>query len=164
MNSLAIDGWCSPLDPIKRSEAVVISRIRIGAVREQNVDRFHEARLGGVVQCRGMPAVVSLPGEAPVVDTRAVTQQRHDKVGVILAPLVAGAREPDPRPRSIDARTCAREDRRQLGMKNPAAGADRCRVRSLVEQHDKHCYTLSRHGCLHRTRAAEQRLIGPRDV
>src|SRR4029077_13647984 len=95
-NGLAIDGACGPLDPIKRTKAVVISCIRIGAVREQNLDSFHEARLGGVVQRRGVPAVVSLPGEALVVDARAVTQQRRDKVGVILASLVAGACEPDP--------------------------------------------------------------------
>jgi hypothetical protein len=32
-NGLAIDGGCSPLNPIKRSETVVIADIRIGAVR-----------------------------------------------------------------------------------------------------------------------------------
>ena len=74
---------------------------------------------------RGVPAVVSLPGEALVVDTRTMAQERRDIVGVILASLVAGAREPDPRPRSIDARARAREDWRKLGMKNPAAGTDR---------------------------------------
>jgi hypothetical protein len=72
-NSLAIDGWCRPLNPIKRSEPVVISGIRISAVREKNRDGLHEARLGGVMECRGVSAVVSLADEALVVDTRTVT-------------------------------------------------------------------------------------------
>src|SRR5207249_854633 len=97
-NRLAIDRWSCALDPIERRAAVVVTGGRIGAVREKNLDGFHKSRLGGVVQRRGAPAVGSLPGEALVVDTRPMTQERRDKVGVILAPLVAGAHQPDPRP------------------------------------------------------------------
>src|SRR5262245_33990021 len=123
-NCPAIDRWCSPLHPIERRAAVVVAGARIGAVREQNLDGVHEAGLGSVMERRGAPAVGSLSDEALVVDTGTVAQEGRDKVGVILAPLVAGAREPDPGSRAIDARARTREDRCKLGMKDPAIGAD----------------------------------------
>src|SRR5262245_23531955 len=95
---LAVDRWRGSLDPIEWREAVVVAGNRIGAVSEQNLDGLHKARLGGVVERRGVPAVGSLPGDALVVNARTMTQERRDVVGVILAPLVAGAHEPDPRP------------------------------------------------------------------
>src|SRR5215470_13115143 len=49
-NGVAIDGWCGALNPIEWNETVVISRIRIGAMREQNLDGLHESSLGGVMQ------------------------------------------------------------------------------------------------------------------
>jgi hypothetical protein len=108
-NCPTIDRWCSPLKPFERGEPVVVSGGRIGAVIEKNLDGLHETRLGSVMQRLGSPAVGPLPREAAVLDTRAVTQERRDVRGVILSSLVAGAREPDPRPRSIDARPRARE-------------------------------------------------------
>jgi hypothetical protein len=36
-NGLVIDGGCGSFKPIKRNETVVISRMRIGAVREKNL-------------------------------------------------------------------------------------------------------------------------------
>jgi hypothetical protein len=40
---------------------------------EKNLDGLHEACFSSVMQCGGLPAVVALPGEALVLDTRAVT-------------------------------------------------------------------------------------------
>src|SRR5439155_827275 len=40
----------------------------------------------------------AIPAFLFVGATRPMTQERRDKVGVILAPLVAGAHQPDPRP------------------------------------------------------------------
>ncbi len=129
-NCLTIDRWCSPLKPIERGEPVVVSCAGIGPVIEKNLDRFHEAGLGGVVKGHCSPAVGPLPGEALVVDTCAVTQERRNILGVILSPLVSGARKPDPRPRSIDACPRAREHWRQLRMEDPAAPR-RSTLRSL---------------------------------
>jgi len=163
-NRRAINRRRGALDPIEGREAVVVAGDRIGAVREQNLDGSHKAGLGGVVQRRGVPAVGPLSGEALVVDTCTMTQERRDKLGVVLSSLVAGACEPDPRPRPIDARPRAREYRCELRMKNPAAGADRCRARSPFEQHHKHGHTLARDRGLDRASATEQGLIGLRDA
>src|SRR5258708_3570106 len=82
------DRWGGPLEPIERGEPVVVADGRIRAVIEKNLDGLREARLGGVMKCRGSPAVGPLPGAAPVVDTRAVPQERGDVPGVVLASLV----------------------------------------------------------------------------
>src|SRR5579862_689898 len=93
-NRLPIDRWGGPVKPIERGEPVVVSGGRIGAVIEKNLDGFHEARLRGVVDRRRSPAVVSLAGEAFVLDARAMTQERRNKLGVVLASLVPGTRGP----------------------------------------------------------------------
>jgi len=110
----AVDGEfvdCDPPKPTKEwphADTELLWLNFLKCVREKNRDGLHEACLGGVMECRRSPAVGPLPREALVVDTCAVTQERRDILGVILSPLVSGAREPDPRPRSIDARPRAR--------------------------------------------------------
>jgi hypothetical protein len=70
---------------------------------------------------RGRPTAIGpLPREAPVIHAGAVTKQRDDVVGVVSPTLISGAGEPDPRSRSIDTGPGAREQRRELGMENPA--------------------------------------------
>ena len=102
-NCLTIDRWCSPLGPIERGKPVVVSGRGIGAVIEKNLDSLHEASFGSVVQRRGSPTVVVLPGEALVLDARVVTQERGDVKRIILSSLVPGAREPYPPARPVDA-------------------------------------------------------------
>src|SRR5207302_10275517 len=91
----------------------------VGALLKEERDGFHEARLGGVVERGRAAAVGSLPGEAPVGDARAVTEEGGDVVGVILSSLVSGARKTDPRSRAVHARSGAREHGRELGVQHP---------------------------------------------
>src|SRR5262252_2095260 len=91
-NCRTIDRWCRPLEPIERGKPVIVPGRGIGAVIEKNLDGLHEACLGSVMQRRGSPAVVVLSGEALVVNTCAVTQERGDIKRIILSSLVPRAR------------------------------------------------------------------------
>ena len=91
---------------------------------EKNLDGLHEARLGGIMERGGSPAICPLPGQSLVLDARVVAQQSRDELGVIFSSLVSGAREPYPRPRSVDACPRALKHRRKLRMKDPAARAN----------------------------------------
>src|SRR5262249_28766391 len=124
-NLLAIDGLCGTLEPIKWSEPVVVSCIRICAVVQQERDRFREAGLRSVVKRGRATAVVVLADQAPIINPCAVAQQRGNVVRVVFAALVTRARSADPFARATDGCAGSREQARQLRVEHPAASTDR---------------------------------------
>jgi hypothetical protein len=82
---------------------------------------------------------------APVIDPRAVTQKRRNVFGIVLSALISRAGKLDPVSRSVDARSSAREYRRQLRMYDPTACTDcRC-VRAVLDEHHRNRDVLVRH-------------------
>ena len=144
-NRLTIDRWYSPLKPIERGKPVVVSGGGIGAAIEKNLDGFHEACFGGIVQ-RGRPSAVGRLGSlASVVYSRAMPQKRRDVLGIVLSTLISGARKLDPSSRSVGTSPSAREHRRQFWMHDPTACPDcRC-VRAALEEHRHNRDVLVRH-------------------
>ncbi len=88
-HGVAIDALGGALEPIEGSEAIVVSRVGIGAVFEQHRDRLEEAGLRRIVQRAGVSAVRALSNLASIIDARAVPKQRADVVRVVLATLIA---------------------------------------------------------------------------
>jgi hypothetical protein len=158
-NRIAIDGFRCAIDPIERRERVVVRGARIGTVIEKDRDSLHETGFGRVVESGRMPAVVVLTCEAPIVHVGAMTKERGDKFGIVFSALISCAREPDPRSRSIEARSGARKHRREFGVENPTPCTNARRVGAVVEQHCNHRDVLQRRGMADRSRAAEKRFV-----
>jgi hypothetical protein len=158
-NCLTIDRWYSPLKPIERGKPVVVSGGRIGAAIEKNLDGFHEACFGGIVQ-RGRPSAVGhLDSLAPVIYSRAMPQKRRDVLGIVLSTLISGARKLDPSSRSVDTSSSAREHRRQFGMRDPTTCRNcRC-VRAAFEEHRDNRDVLVRNRHAERVLSAAKGLL-----
>jgi hypothetical protein len=91
--------------------------------------------------------------------THAMTKQRGNVLWIVLSGLIPRARQPDPRSRSIDACSSAREHRRELRMNNPTSRANARRVSPVLEQHRDHRNVVAFRGRPKRSRAAEGWLI-----
>jgi len=158
-NGVPIDGFGRTIEPIERREGVVIPGGRIGAVFEEDRNSLYETCLRGIVQCSRVTAVISLARKAPVIGTRAMTKERGDKLRIVSSTLISSAREPDPGTRSIDARSSAREQLRELGVENPTPRPDARRVGAMIKQHPDHRDALARSSLADCPRAAKETLV-----